>query len=123
MYRLSQAYNQNAAANSSGIINTVGLTISVCIVVAQVISIAGTCLFAPGYILPFFQNPLALALTIGLFVWELIGLFIACTPASTKVSILRWMLIIPVFVLPLTVVPMLGPAFLTISQALGPVVH
>jgi|SRR6516162_7827599 hypothetical protein len=85
-----------------------------CLSLWPLILIAFAFLTAPGFVIPFFNNPIARLAGLGALVWLLLGFFV-----MHKYS--KWwqrsiaMLIFP---LPVALFPMLGPAIVTIISAL-----
>jgi hypothetical protein len=75
-----------------------------------------TCIATPGYIIPFCSHPVAqLAMGIA-FIWLVIGYLVMLRCNRT------WQISLAVllFTMPAGLVPMLGPAVLTIATAIGP---
>jgi hypothetical protein len=72
---------------------------------------------APGFIVPFLNHPVARIVVLLATIWHLSGCWLY---TRTNLIALR-ALIIMVFSLPLLLAPMLGPAIITIWQALGTV--
>jgi hypothetical protein len=92
---------------------------------AIVIAVEGiNILVSPGYYGPFAATPIGLVILILVFGWQAIGLALICIPQSSVLkwpAIVRWS-VVPLFcTIPVFAVLMLGPAILTIINALGPV--
>jgi hypothetical protein len=75
--------------------------------------------FAPGYILPMLNHPMARLLIVVLMAWHLIG----CWLLSRTSNMLLQILTVLIFMAPLGLWFMVGPAVITILQALGPVMY
>jgi hypothetical protein len=79
---------------------------------------------SPGYIRPFAATPIGLVFLILFFAWQAVGLASICIPQSPVLkwpAAARWS-IVPLFcVLPVFILLILGPAILTIFNALGPI--
>jgi hypothetical protein len=75
------------------------------------------CWMAPGLLLPFFNHPVARIVFIALIGLHLFGCWLASLTSSRALRAL----IFTFFSAPLLFVPVLGPAVITIMQALGPV--
>lgn len=69
----------------------------------------------PGYIGPLLYH--AYPLVAGVYIWNLIGLYLMLRARNLGIWILQFL----IFILPSIMVPMVGPAVITIMQALGPV--
>jgi hypothetical protein len=78
-----------------------------------------TILAAPGFILPFFNNPIGRLLTVTAGVWMLLGFYVMYKCRKW------WQRLILTFIFPLPVLltPMLGPAVVTIINAFGPIMQ
>ncbi len=101
-------------------INSVGIIIMACMIALQLFVFVGTLIASPGYLLPFLKNPLGLGMLVTACLWEALGIWFATRPASPKVAALKWFLVQTLCVAPVFLAPMLGPAIITIVQALGP---
>lgn len=73
-------------------------------------------LMAPGFLLPFMNHPVGHLITIASCLWSMLGICLLWR--STKI----WQYVLEVlfFAFPVTLTPMIGPAVVTIVQALGP---
>jgi len=93
------------------------------IVAFQVISVVATFIVSPGYLIPFINNPVGRWIWIGALIWEIIGfaLLYKFCPRNNGLAITAITLVTIVNAGPLTLTPMLGPAVVTIINALGPV--
>jgi hypothetical protein len=90
------------------------------VIAVEVINVCAS----PGYYGPFASTPVGLVLLILVFSWQTIGLALMCIPQSPVLkwpAVARWAIVPPFCVIPVIVVIMLGPAILTIVNALGPV--
>jgi len=79
---------------------------------------------SPGYMRPFLNTTVGqVVMSLGL-IWQMLGLALICVPRSPVLSwpaIARWIVIPLFFVVPFFLVMILGPALLTIVNAIGPV--
>lgn len=71
---------------------------------------------SPGYMSPFMHDPVGIACLVLMLVWTIAGIILSVIPGLPTLLKGFWWIWLPVFLL----VPMLGPAVLTILQALGP---
>lgn len=70
----------------------------------------------PGYMSPFMHDPIGIACLLLMLVWTIAGIVLSVIQGLPALLKGLWWIWLPVFLL----VPMLGPAVLTILQALGP---
>lgn len=76
-----------------------------------------TYLISPGYILPFLNEMPGKTVVLIMAIWDLLWFLFLVSTKSNVLSVL----VIIFFVLPLNLVPMLGPAVGTIIKSLGPI--
>src|SRR5262249_2440223 len=82
-----------------------------------------TWICAPNYLLPFFNHATGRLILLGLIGWEFLGLWLLVREARrgfSAILILKSIIAIVVFVLPLMALPIVGPALVTIIQAFLP---
>jgi Ca2+/Na+ antiporter len=72
---------------------------------------------APGFIMPFFNHPVARFACLCALGWHVVGCWLFTRTANRALRILIFL----GFTLPAMLMPALGPAIITILQALGPV--
>lgn len=75
-------------------------------------------IFAPGYTGTLLKQPAGIALTLATMLWQGLGIFLISRTASVGLRVV----IAIFFITPVLLLPMFGPALVTILQALGPVV-
>lgn len=73
-------------------------------------------LISPSYMAPFMSDPLGIACLLLMLVWTIAGIAFSVIPGIPGLLKGLWWIWLPVFLL----VPMLGPAVITILHALGP---
>lgn len=73
----------------------------------------------PGFILPFLNHPIARLVLLAALVWLLIGM--AFMLRARKIW--QFVLLALLFPVPVNLIPMLGPAVVTIIQVEGPVIQ
>lgn len=66
---------------------------------------------------PFVKNPLGIICFLLMAIWTVSGILLGVIPGIPALLKGIWWLWLPVFIF----VPMLGPAVITISQAVGPI--
>lgn len=71
-------------------------------------------IIAPGFLMPFFNHPVAQKMMIGLFIWQVLCCLLA---ARTNNRVLQFVLA-AVSAPPVVLAPMLGPAVVTIWAAI-----
>lgn len=76
-------------------------------------------LCVPGYVIPFYNHPIGRLAILVLLLWSFIGMGIMFTARK----LWQYSLLSIVFQLPVMLLVALGPACLTISSALGPVME
>jgi len=93
------------------------------IIVFQILPYPLIYICAPAYIVPLFKNPVALTVVGVLLVWEVLGICwrVYVRPRSEFLSTLQWLTVCLIFILPGFLAPYLGPAIVTILNALGPI--
>ncbi len=74
-------------------------------------------IWQPSYIMPFLYHPIGWILIFLMLLWSGVGLYMLKMPKVPLALKIAWWLC----EVPLLLVPMLGPAVLTIIQALGPI--
>jgi hypothetical protein len=72
----------------------------------------------PSYYGPMFKDPIGIAMLVGGFIWLIIGAFVLMI---TNGFLRRFLCVM--FITPVILITMLGPAVITIASALGPVVE
>lgn len=100
-------------------INTVGLVVAGVMVLAQVASVVLGVNRSPDYVLPFLKSPFGIGLIVAALSWQAFGVWFATRATSKKSAINRWAFAEFFCIAPAFVIPMVGPALLTIKQALG----
>src|SRR5688572_26922005 len=78
---------------------------------------------APAYISGLINNPIGLTLLFGAIAWELLGLWFASLPAGPVATGVKWSAVTVFCIVPMLLMPMIGPAVVTITQAIGPVLR
>ena len=73
-------------------------------------------LISPSYMAPFMSDPLGIACLLLMLVWTIAGIAFSVIPGIPGLLKGLWWIWLPVFLL----VPMLGPAVVTILKAVGP---
>ena len=73
-------------------------------------------LISPSYMAPFMSDPLGIACLLLMLVWTIAGIAFSAIPGIPGLLKGLWWIWLPVFLL----VPMLGPAVVTILKAVGP---
>lgn len=71
---------------------------------------------SPSYMAPFMSDPIGIACLLLMLVWTIAGIALSVIPRIPGLIKGLWWIWLPVFLL----VPMLGPAVITILHALGP---
>jgi hypothetical protein len=95
----------------------IGKLVSTIIMVSIPIAIFLVSYFSsPDYFAPFVKHPLGIAVLVGCAVWLFIGFFVLLITNGWQRKVASFC-----FIFPVTVIPMLGPAVITIMTALGPV--
>lgn len=70
----------------------------------------------PGYMAPFMSDPIGIACLLVMLLWTIAGIAFSVIPGIPVLLKGLWWIWLPVFLL----VPMLGPAVVTILHAIGP---
>ena len=98
-----------------------------CIVLGIPIAFSAlTYIATPGYLSPLLKNSTGLVILGVASAWGVLGYFLMLRASLVSsegnwVQIVSWILVVMLFILPCCMVPMLGPAVLTILNALSPI--
>ncbi len=91
------------------------------VVTAEIFVYGGNLLFSPGYLMPFLSSKVGLTLVVVSFIWQAAGFWLVLSHKSTTgMLVFKCVLVTFLCVLPFILIPMLGPAAITIMQAFGP---
>ncbi len=97
--------------------NRKNVLIVTCMIAAQLFLFVGTWAYSPGYIEPFAKNPLGAGVLIATVLWQAFGIWFALRPAEPAKAQKKWYLVQSFCIAPSFLVPLLGPATITIIQA------
>jgi hypothetical protein len=100
-------------------INALGLGIAGTMIAIQIFLLIGTYINSPGYLKPFVQSAPGIVMLAAGALWQVFGIWYALRPAEPAVAIRRWYFAEAFCIAPIFLVPLLGPALVTIMQAFG----
>jgi hypothetical protein len=115
---MTMTQSQNPAPDLKTI-NMLGLGIAGIMIALQLFLLVGTYINAPGYLKPFVQSTPGIVMLVAGALWQLFGIWFALRPAEPAVAIKRWYFAEAFCIAPIFLVPVLGPAIITIMQAFG----